>query len=87
MLMKEAFQKFSKKQIIITVILLLGIIFSVILVQRQQIFKSKAEVDVTEGLKIEGARGEEITCSEGLCETEADEVTIEVIDPNIFLKD
>lgn len=79
--------KVSKKQIIITVILLLGIIVGVFLVQKQQILKSRADVDVTEGLQVKDVEGNDITCSEDVCETEADEVTIEVTDPNIFLKD
>lgn len=76
-----------KKQIAIVAILLLGIAVSVFLAQRQQIFKSRADINVSSGLNITGSQGESVTCQGQECETEANEVIIQVTDPNVFLQD
>ncbi|MEK7616493.1 MAG: hypothetical protein AAB414_00370 [Patescibacteria group bacterium] len=79
--------RISKKQAIITLILLLGIVFGVILVQKPQIFKGRADVDISSALNIQGTGGEAVKCVQQTCTTKAEEVTIEVKDPDIFLKD
>lgn len=79
--------KSDKFKLIILVILLIGLIVSLILVQRQQILKSKADIDVSSAFSIYGNQGELIKCGGNVCETEADEVTIEVTDPNVFLQE
>lgn len=79
--------RISKKQAIITLILLLSIVVSVVLVQRPQIFKGRADVDISSGLNIQGSNSEEVICEGQTCSTEAEEVIIEIRDPNVFLQD
>lgn len=76
----------NKKQLIVTAILIFGLATGVVLVQRQNIFKSKANVDVSSGISVTGTNGEDVNCRGSVCETDAPEVNIEIIDPEIFLE-
>ena len=78
--------KLSKKQVLISVFLLLGIAISVYLMQQTQVFKSKADLDVSSTLDISGDR-DDPDCSGDSCTTESDTVTIQLkADPNELFK-
>lgn len=49
-----------KKQIAITIILLLGIVVSVVLSQRQQIFKSRAASEINNALTVTDSEGNDL---------------------------
>lgn len=59
----------------------------VFLIQKPTIFKGRAEINISSGLKIQGENNEEVECQGQVCKTDAKNVTIEVTDPNVFLKD
>lgn len=70
-----------KKQIAIVTILILGIIISVVLVQRQQIFKSKASQQLQNAFEITPADPQKtVSCSEGTCQTDTLDVQIKLQD-------
>lgn len=77
----------KKKQIITIIILIVGLVVTVILVQRPQIFKSRADIDISSGFNISDTSGEKINCEGQTCTTDSEEVTIEVTNPDIFLKE
>lgn len=77
----------SKKQIIITLILLIGIAFGVILVQRQQILKSRADVDIQNAFEIRDNEGNSLDCSGDTCETDSLDVQIKIKDLNSLISD
>lgn len=79
--------KNNKLRLISLIVLIIGLIVGVFLIQKPQIFKSRANIDVSSAFSISGNQGESVNCSGNTCETEATDVTIEVIDPNIFLQE
>lgn len=65
-------------------LLLLGVVISVYLVQEQQIFKSKAAIDVSAALEIKDHQGNSINCSGTTCYTNSDSVTIRIKDIKVL---
>lgn len=81
----------NKKQIIfllIFLILLLGLVISIYLVQRQQVFKSKATVNMLNAFEIKDDKGNIINCTPAvgdqppICETGSLNINIKVKDVN-----
>lgn len=75
----------SKKQLLATIIILVGLIVTVILVQRPQIFKGRASGDdVFNSINIYGNEGDlKQNCTwngpgEYTCQTESDEVQLDL---------
>lgn len=52
--------KLNKSQIITTLLLLIGLLVTVTLVQRQQIFKSKASSDINSAISVTDPAGNEL---------------------------
>lgn len=70
-----------KKQIAIVMILLLGIIISVILVQRQQIFKSRAASEINNALTVTDSEGNDLEYrGGGVYKTRSQDVQIGIKD-------
>lgn len=70
-----------KKQIAITIILLLGIAVSVFLSQRQQILKSRASLQAYNAFNVASAEaGKYVKCEGNVCETNTLNITISVRD-------
>lgn len=59
-------------------VLLVGLAVGVILVGRQQLLRTRAEVDITSAFNIKDANGNPISCSNNVCDTETLDVTIEL---------
>lgn len=76
--------KISKIQIITVAILLLGIIVAVILVQRQQIFRSKATNEIYNAFEVKNSSGQTLPYSDtpGIRTYQTDDLYI-----NINIKD
>lgn len=74
----------SKLQIIILTVLLVGMAAGVILVQRQQTLKSKAEQDIGDNFEITDDQGNELNCQGSECETKSLDVQIRIKDINGF---
>jgi type II secretory pathway pseudopilin PulG len=66
------------KEILIVVVLLLGLGVAVYLVQVQQVFKSRASIDVNQAFEIKDSQGNVITCNGSTCQTNSDTVTIKL---------
>lgn len=67
------------KQLIIWVILLIGILFSVYLVQTRQIFRSRASGNINDGLKVTDDAGEELTIvEENTYQTTEDHINVSI---------
>lgn len=77
----------SKKNIIITLILLIGIAVGVILVQRQQILKSRADVDIQNAFEIMDNEGNQLECSDNSCQTKSLDIQIKIKDLNSLISD
>lgn len=73
--------KISKLQLIILIILIFGLVIGLILAQRQQILKSKADEDIFNNLKVTGANCSSPDAGTSYCQIdeERDSVTIEGI--------
>lgn len=67
----------SKKQIILVVILLVGVILGVILVQREVIFKSRANERVYNTIEVTKPSGDRI-CEGNRCDTDDLNVNIKI---------
>lgn len=76
--------KISRKQIIITLILILGIVFSVILVQKPQIFRSRA-YEVYNAFEITDGKGNTLNCTQNTCQTDSLDIQIKVLDLNSLI--
>lgn len=76
--------KMSKIQILIILGLLLGIISGVYLIGFQQIFKSRAAVDVNQAFEIKDSSGNIINCSRTTCYTNSQEVNIKLKDKSVL---
>lgn len=70
--------KISKIQILIILLLILGIVVGVILVQRQQILKSKATQEIYNAFERTDAEGNRLECLGNSCETKTLDVKIKV---------
>lgn len=68
----------SQKSLILVIILLIGIAVTVILVQRTQIFRSKATSDTTEVVDVNDATGGNVEFKEGRFKVHSKDVTISV---------
>lgn len=82
--MNIAGYKISRLQIIIFGLLLIGIVAGVYLVQVQQIFKSKAAVNVNQAFEIKDDRGNIINCDGTNCYTNSEEVNIKLKDKSVL---
>lgn len=76
--------KISKKQIIIIIILVLGIVFSVTLVQKPQIFKSRAQ-EVYNAFEINDSEGNSLNCTQNTCQSDSLDIQIKVRDLNSLI--
>ncbi len=74
----------SKKQIIFIVLILVGIAVGVYLVQVQQIFKSKAAINVNQAFEIKDSSGNVINCNGSTCYTNSQEVQIKLKDKSVL---
>lgn len=71
----EFINKISKKQqLALLIILLVGLIVSVYLVLQQQVFKSKANIDISSSFYMDA--DSEVNCSGSVCTTESNNVTL-----------
>lgn len=77
----------SKKNILITLILLIGIAVGVILVQRQQILRSRADVDIQNAFEIRDNEGNSLECVDNTCKTESLDIQIKIKDLNSLISD
>lgn len=77
----------SKKNILITLILLIGIAVGVILVQRQQILRSRADVDIQNAFEIRDNEGNSLECADNTCLTESLDIQIKIKDLNSLISD
>lgn len=77
----------SKRKFIVTFILLIGIVVGVILVQRQQILKSRADVDIQNAFEIRDIEGNSLECSSNSCQTESLDIQIKIKDLNSLISD
>ena len=69
----------TKRQILIVVLLLIGVIASVYLATQPQILKSRADMDVYSTLDIKDAvTNQTVTCNGAACTTDAQTVKIEL---------
>lgn len=59
-------------------LLLIGLGVGVILVGRQQLLRTRAEIDITSAFNIKDANGNPISCNNNVCDTETLDVTIEL---------
>lgn len=80
----------SKKQILtvaVLIILTAGLFVSVYLVQKQQIFKSKASQDVFNAFEVSPAdQQKQVGCSEGTCQTDTLDIQIKLKDIEALTK-
>ncbi len=77
--------KISKLQILILIILFVGIIVGVILVQRQQIFKSRA-YDIRNSFEVTDPDGNQLNCSGTSCDTKSLDVKVKIKDLNSLIE-
>lgn len=59
-------------------LLLVGLVVGVVLVGRQQLLRTQAEVDITSAFNIKDASGNPISCNNNVCDTSTLDVTIEL---------
>lgn len=76
--MKIAGYKISQKQLIVTIILAVGLIVTLVLVQRQQILKSRATQEIYNTFERTDSEGNPLECSRNTCETKTLDVKIKV---------
>ena len=77
----------NTRQIIILVILLLGLIIGVILVQKQQIFKSRADLNIGSNIEVTDPDGNQLNCSGTSCDTKSLDVKVKIKDLNSLIED
>lgn len=68
----------NQKSLILIIILLIGIVVTVFLVQKTQIFRSKATSDTNDVVNIEDTSGRSVEFKEGRFKVHSQDVTISV---------
>lgn len=76
--MKVGDIKINKLQVVVLAILLIGIIAGVILVQRQQILKSRATQEIYNAFQSSDSEGNPLSCEGNVCETKDLDIKIKV---------
>lgn len=84
--MKVGNLNIAKRQIVIMAVLLLGLIILVILVQRQQILKSRA-YDLRNSFEVSDPEGNQLNCNDTSCETNSLDIKVKVRDLNSLIED
>ncbi len=66
--------------ILVLLVVLIGLGFGIYLVQQQQIFKSRASIDLSSAFKITDDKGSEIRCAGDTCFTDEETVYLRLKD-------
>lgn len=59
-------------------LLLVGLAVGIVLVGREQLLRTRADIDVTRAFEIKDAQGNTINCSNNVCDVETLDVTIQL---------
>ncbi len=66
------------KTILMIALLVIGLVLAVYLVQRQQIFRSRAAVEPSTAFEIKDTKGQMVNCSSNNCTSGTSEVIIQL---------